>query len=248
MYADDFFRAHGAMLVTVTSGADGTAVYRDGELVRQDPGFRSPPSVCSGSFVVGDFPESHDTWQGELGGLAIYQHGIAAGQVKLDYRSWRASGRPAEASSGTPAALYLFDEKDGSLIRDHGAAKVDLVIPRRYVVVRPTLLQTPWRWPDTPWGAIQDIFVNICGFIPFGFTLIAFLSSRRNSVKLGAITVLIGFLLSLTIEVLQAHLPTRDSDLRDVLTNTLGTLLGVMLYRKCLVWGILAAGSQRTRE
>jgi len=43
-------------------------------------------------------------------------------------------------------------------------------------------------------------------------------------------SVLLGALLSLTIEVLQYFLPMRDSDSLDFLVNTLGTMIGAWLY------------------
>ena len=76
----------------------------------------------------------------------------------------------------------------------------------------------------------ESVLKNIVGFIPLGFCFYAYFSLVRHYQRAGLTTVILGFAVSLTIEVLQAYLPTRDSGTTDLITNTLGTWLGIMVY------------------
>jgi VanZ family protein len=42
------------------------------------------------------------------------------------------------------------------------------------------------------------------------------------------LAVIAGFVVSFAIEYLQAYLPARDSSLRDLITNILGTMIGAV--------------------
>lgn len=236
MYVPDVFRAAQTVFLTIVSGPGGTYVFLNGALARQLPAqkFQSSNSACSGNFVVGDSPRDNDTWEGELSGLAIYLHDLTPEEAMANYSSWATNGHPDEGQSGKPDALYLFDEREGDLIRDHGESSVDLSIPRRYVIAHQILLESPWSAFEPTRGYVEDIAINIGGFVPFGFTLGALLLATGRITRVTAVVVLTGFLVSLMIETLQAYLPTRDSDLTDVMTNTLGTWIGVLLHRRWL--------------
>jgi len=79
------------------------------------------------------------------------------------------------------------------------------------------------------WGYWKNLLKNIVGFIPLGFCFYPYVSVVRLYKHPALITVILGFAVSLTIEVLQAYLPTRDSGTTDLITNTLGTWIGALL-------------------
>jgi len=76
-----------------------------------------------------------------------------------------------------------------------------------------------------------DDFLNILLFVPFGFGLAEKLRERGKSrlATLGA-TLAAGALLSYAVELLQIYIPQRDSGWEDVFTNSLGAVVGAMLF------------------
>jgi VanZ family protein len=76
---------------------------------------------------------------------------------------------------------------------------------------------------------LRDIIVNISLYIPLGFAgHLAFRQSRWPAFSIYA-PVLLGLLLSTTMELTQLLVPTRDTSIADVVTNVIGSGIGVML-------------------
>ena len=83
--------------------------------------------------------------------------------------------------------------------------------------------------------SVLDAILNVFLFIPFGVGLrLAGLSRRR--------VFAIGFVTTVTVELLQLAIPGRDTSLGDVITNTLGTVIGVLLAD---IWRVVLLPSHR---
>jgi hypothetical protein len=230
----DAFSPNERVFVAITSGKHHTDVYIRGVLVLASPILGVSTNNLTGRLVVGNSPKSNNSWSGEISGLAIYRRKLTAAQVAEHYQSWAIAQEPHVSQEEAPVAVYLFSEHSGTVIHNQLDAGTDLLLPARFALLHPPFLEPVWRrfrfgWPG--WGFWSDVLVNIVGFMPIGFFLLAYLS-LLESVKLPAATaILLGLLLSLTIESLQWFLPTRDSDMTDLMSNTLGTIAGVSLYR-----------------
>ena len=94
----------------------------------------------------------------------------------------------------------------------------------QYIRWEPNISLIPFS-DETGWLGVQRV-LNAVMFAPFGFLLPVLWCKCRK----WKVTVLAGFLLSLTIEVLQMFC-FRATDVDDLLMNTLGAFLGY-----CLAW------------
>jgi VanZ family protein len=240
LYVDDLFPIHSPLvLVTISAGPSGTTVYADGALVKRAPNFKISSQELSGQFVIGNAAATTDEWSGQVRGLAVYNHELTADEVLQHYESWTKGNQTGLAGSAGAVALYLFNEGKGNVVHNQVDPATDLLIPERFFVLHEEFLERPWNEYRPDWNYWEDVGINIAGFIPLGFFFCAYFS-ERTAKRAVLFTILFGFVVSLTIEVLQAFLPTRDSGMTDLITNTLGTGLGAMMVRHKAIQPVLS--------
>jgi Glycopeptide antibiotics resistance protein len=74
-----------------------------------------------------------------------------------------------------------------------------------------------------------NLYGNIVWFVPMGFFIPALGKKNRGFLKV----ILIGALVSISIESLQFVLNTGVTDIDDVIFNTIGAAVGYLLYLIC---------------
>jgi VanZ family protein len=85
-------------------------------------------------------------------------------------------------------------------------------------------------WPGE-WNRymLRDVTLNIFIYMPLGLVAVLAFRRRRSRAFAAMAAIAFGFLLSLSMELLQVYVPGRDSSLLDVLTNTLGAAAGACI-------------------
>lgn len=217
LYIGDVFRQGRQLFVTVTSAGGKPAVYIDGILVPTFLPFRLSSKDLTGELIIANSPMQNDSWSGRLRGLAIYKGELTATQVLEHFQAWTQGGRPMIAENERNITLYLFDEHAGSIIHNQVRSGPDLRVPERYVIVHQLLLERPWEEYQPGWGYWESVLINIAGFVPLGFVFCAYLSMIQRVYRPALTTIILGGAVSLTIEVLQAYLPTRCSGMADLI-------------------------------
>jgi len=239
LVVDDVFNSSEPVHIVVTYDFVYQTVFINGleRIRRKLPGGKFTNWDPNYHLVLGNEASCERPWLGKLFRVEIYNRPLDGQEIVEKYENgWRIKSNPSETGqivSEGLVAKYLFDEGQGNSVHNSVAAgtSMDLRIPR---YVR-SLISSYLRWPESSLGFTlksEDSILNILGFIPLGFFFHGMLRNRHGlSWRLSAVVLFAGALISLCFESLQHYSVTRDSSSVDVLTNTLGTLLGIMLDR-----------------
>jgi hypothetical protein len=166
--------------------------------------------------------------------LAIYQREVSLAEISSASAATQAEAPLLKlADDDRMIARYTFAEGSGKVIHNRAGVAPDLYIPRAFRLLHQPFLTPPWKEFIFDRLYAYDVAINVAGFVPLGFILCAYLSWQRRWSRAAILTILAGAAISFTIEVLQSFLPSRFSGVTDLITNTLGTALGVALFR----WG-----------
>jgi VanZ family protein len=220
--------------VTVASGPAGTSVFLDGRLARSkaDLHLQIPNTGGGARLVLGNSIYGRHPWMGEIFGLAFFDRVLAGPTVEAHFRQWDQARSLAFAVQENSTGLYLFDEGGGAKVVDHGKGGKALRIPAKMTILTKEFLTAPFAHGEYNPSLFQDMVINIAGFVPMGFLLSALLchGRRRDFRKRLLIVMLACGAMSLVIEVAQAWIPSRSSQMLDLILNTLGAGVGVALH------------------
>ena len=208
--------------IVVRSDDNALTLFVDGVPIETRPGVdfsllsdRRGPAWM----ILGNSPSGENPWRGDLLSLSFYPIAL--------------SPREIESRGRIPLIHYDFSEGNGAVCRGDADPRHDLSIPSVFRAPAKGILVPPWRDQEYNRSFWNDVFVNILGFIPFGVAVFAWVrkdGARKNATAMG-IALLLGAGISLFIELLQVHLPSRDSSLTDVMNNVLGTYIGARLFQ-----------------
>jgi VanZ family protein len=226
IYVGEVFQKRGPVFITVTAGRQDVNVYVDGTIALRTTSVPLNAQQFSGGLIVADAPRQTESWGGRIFGMAIYNRQLTAAESSRHYLSWMQDGQPGDRT----VALYRFDEHTGNVVHNRAGSGPDLTIPNAYTVVDKIVLQPFWTEYSTSWNYWGAVVKNIVGFVPYGFCFYAWLGMIVRPKRAVVLTIALGTAASVAIEVVQGFLPTRDSGTSDLITNTLGTWIGIVLY------------------
>jgi VanZ family protein len=222
-------------LVTVTFDESEKAIYIDGQLRnRKNVEIVEKTHIeFFGSLLLGNSPMGKAGWNGEIKGLAVYSRILLPDEILTHSREIFKKGVSALAETPGCLAVYLFDEGKGNFAKSSLSKPRPFSIPARLNALALTMFSLPYPYKDMRFYSFgkSDFFKNIVFFVLFGSLLSAIIRKKYATGYLATflIITLTGGLLSCVIEGLQLFLPTRATQMADVLGNTLGTGLGMLI-------------------
>jgi VanZ family protein len=224
-------------LLTITTGENGTKVYFDNRLAKAREDFiLKIPQGPETRLLLGNSVYGRHSWKGDIYGLAFYKNALSARDIANHAVQWSHSKSFAFAEKANPLALYLFNERQGSQVQDYSDGRNHLYIPARMKILMKEILSSTANNVQVDKHFLADVILNLVGFMPLGFIVAVVFFHLGGAFKKNFFVMSIVFCLlaSLTIEFAQAWLPSRSSQMPDLMLNTVGGLCGVTIF-----WGVM---------
>jgi VanZ family protein len=217
------------VLIAVSSGRNGATVFVDGKPAQHFPRFKISSSDLSAGIILGTSPVRYDPWNGEVSGLAIYAKELTPEEAFQHYRVWTATKGDPHEDLDAALARYTFKEAVGTEVHSEIASGPILEIPKFFSVPHKYFLQSPVQEFRPSWKYVDEVVMNIAGFVPLGLIISSYFVWTRTRWKAILATTISCGLLSFAIEVMQFYIPRRGSGVTDIVTNTVGAAVGAML-------------------
>jgi len=223
--------------LTITSDKNNTTVYIDGEKATKFQNFPLMPVKKLTSalrIVMGNDPTGNKPWSGKVHGMALYNHSLSSEQVIEHFEKWQNNSTKSLLKEKEVIALYPMDEQKGNLIHNAVDNQYNLLISERVTILKKNFLELYANNLSLNDANLRDIRINILGFIPLGYLFFWVLSLYIQTHKTSAWRLIIpailgGITVSLIIEIFQGYLPIRYSSITDLVSNTSGAILGIIL-------------------
>jgi VanZ family protein len=223
---DSILKRGEKQLIQIVSSHSNVTIYDNGRPVyNQMKAFPVPENNLRGRLILGNSATASASWHGELYGMAIYHRALSPEEITHRFNQWNLTGSSYLPSASMTAHFFKFNESSGRIAHDCVAEGFNLQIPHLFHIVKKYVLVGPWDDFSWTYSYFSDVLINLSGFMPMGFLVALFLykvasvSSWKKNIFL---TIFICFCLSLSIELIQVYIPTRASQLSDLICNTLG--------------------------
>ena len=222
--------------LTITSGDGGTRLYVDGVLAdaKADWKLSIPAKDDPLRLVLGHSVYGKNGWRGDIHGLALTGEALSAEVVKHRFDRWAAKRTFDFLKQAPTKLLFTFEQKTGGGFVDESGGNQRLDIPARMTALEKTVLAPGWRHLHWSRAVVRDVVVNVVGFMPLGIVVYGFLRCFSGPIvrhRHLLLAVFLCMLLSLGIEIAQAWIPTRSSSLLDLILNTFGAWLGIVVWK-----------------
>ena len=218
----------GPLFLAARSDGRGTALYINGKSVATSAGLtlRLPTDDAPGRLVLGNSVYGDAPWRGTIAGFALHRVALDEDTLRHHLELWQRDQGFAGDDYASAQLAYPFSERTSRRALDRSPYGIDLKFPRETTAIAPKLF--PFGIDSLRRGHPRDIIINLCGFIPLGFFLVALFAEVTPMTRLTAVgaAIAIGFTLSFGIELAQAWIPSRSSSLLDLLLNIAGSGLG----------------------